>query len=198
VELKGLLGRNGLSVEFNEKDLQNVNDWFVENVETCERNPNRLENFWYSVIHDLSVFIGEMIISRHPDLRWEFFVGRNKDISYQYPVIMGFDNIPEVKMEMNISVALVTYANRVVRQLPVPSDYFVSLVDQATKLLQIGRQQQLSERPSLRRGPRQVIRTPARAVWRASLKARASSQGTRPRGALATGPLPEAEFECEG
>ena len=51
---------------------------------------------------------------------------------------MGFDNISKVRMEMNISVALVTFANRLVRQLSVPQDYFVSLVDQAEKLLQIG------------------------------------------------------------
>lgn len=137
-ELKGLLERNGISLGFNEKDLQSVNDWFVENVERCERNPDWLENLWYSVIHDLSVFIGEMIISRHPNLHWDFFVGKKIDISYQRPVIMGFDNIPKVRMEMNISVALVTFATRVVCQLPVPQGYFVSLVEQATKLLQIG------------------------------------------------------------
>lgn len=37
-----------------------------------------------------------------------------------------------------MSVALVSFANRVVRELPVPQDYFVSLADQAAKLLRIG------------------------------------------------------------
>ncbi|MEV8240735.1 hypothetical protein AB0O90_10895 [Microbacterium testaceum] len=137
-ELRGLLERNAVSLGFNEEDLRDVNDWFVRHVERCERNPDRLENLWYSVIHDLSVFVGELIISRHPNLHWEFFAGRKVDISYQHPVIMGFDNISKVRMEMNISVALVTFTNRVVRQLPVPQDYFVSFVDQAEKLLQIG------------------------------------------------------------
>ncbi|WP_153004095.1 hypothetical protein [Microbacterium testaceum] len=140
-ELKGLLKRNGIALDFIEGDLQNVNDWFIQNVERCERDPDKLENLWYSVIQDLSAFMGEMIIYRHPNLHWEFFTGRKIDISYQHPVIMGFDNIPKVRMEMNISAPLVTYATRVVRQLPVRPDHFVAIVDQATKLLQIGQKQ---------------------------------------------------------
>lgn len=50
----------------------------------------------------------------------------------------GFGRIPKVLMAMNMSVALVTFANRVVRQLSVLQEHFVSLVDQAAKLLRIG------------------------------------------------------------
>ncbi len=136
-QLTDLLAKNGVVLSFDSDNLDITNDWFVANVESRESTINRLENIWYSIILDLTVFIGEAIISRHPELHWDLFIWGKKNASYHTPVIMGFENITKVPMDMNLSLALVVYANRVTQKLPVPRHYFVSLVDQATKLLQI-------------------------------------------------------------
>lgn len=137
-QLKALLAQNGLTLSFDDAQLQVANEWFDANLERSEENPEKLRNIWYSVIYDFSIFIGEMIILRHPGLHWEFFVWGKQDISYHSPVIMGFDNIPKRKINMNLSASLVTHAYRITHDMPEPRDHFVSLVRGAEDLLAIG------------------------------------------------------------
>lgn len=138
-QLKALLAQNGLTLAFDDAQLQVANEWFDGNLERSQGNPRKLGNLWYSVIYDFSVFIGEMIISRHLDLHWECFVWGKQDISYHSPVIMGFDNIPKRKINMNLSASLITHAYRITHDMPEPRDHFVSLVRGAEDLLAIGK-----------------------------------------------------------
>lgn len=139
-QLEGLLTQNGLSLPADEASLQVANEWFDANVERSEKNAEKIGNLWYSVIYDFSVFIGEMIIARHPGLHWALFLWGKKDLSYQSPVIMGFDNLANSRVNMNLAAALVTHAHRVAHSLPEDPNYFVALVRGAGDLLAIGRE----------------------------------------------------------
>jgi hypothetical protein len=37
---------------------------------------------WYSVVHDVALFLGDLMIARCPELRWEFFTGGKKNVAY--------------------------------------------------------------------------------------------------------------------
>lgn len=138
-QLKGLLTRNGLYLPTDEASLQVANEWFDANVERSEKNPEQLENLWYSLVHDFSVLIGEIIITRHPGLHWELFLWGKRDLSFQSPVIMGFKNLANPRVNVNLTAALVTHAHRVAHGLPEDPNYFVALVRGAGDLLAIGR-----------------------------------------------------------
>jgi hypothetical protein len=45
---------------------------------------------WYSIAGDIGLFLGDLMIERHPILHWEFFTWGKSSIAYQQPVIMGF------------------------------------------------------------------------------------------------------------
>ena len=40
------------------------------NVEEDPDNAGRLLSDWYSVVNDIALFLGELIIERHPQLHW--------------------------------------------------------------------------------------------------------------------------------
>jgi len=40
------------------------------------------------------MYLGDLIVKRAPGLEWRFFDKGKKDISYQHPILMGFDVPP--------------------------------------------------------------------------------------------------------
>jgi hypothetical protein len=69
---------------------------------------------WYSVVNDVALFLGDVILERCPGLRWEFFTGGKKDVAYQRHVIMGFSRVPNSKFNVDIDRNVATYAHRIV------------------------------------------------------------------------------------
>ena len=88
--LRRLLKANGEDLGVEDAAIQDLNDWFHANVEAGPHQPGSLLPAWYSVVHDVAVFLGEVMIGRHPNLRWEFFTWGKTDVAYQRHVIMGF------------------------------------------------------------------------------------------------------------
>lgn len=89
-ELRKLVAASGVELGTSDPAIQDLNDWFYANVEPDPERPGRLLPEWYSVVVDISLFLGEVMIERHPHLHWAFFTWGKKDVAYQYPVIMGF------------------------------------------------------------------------------------------------------------
>lgn len=71
--LRQLLTANGVELNSTDAAVQDLNDWFYANVEPDPKNRGRLLPDWYSVVNDIALFLGEVMIERHPNLRWEFF-----------------------------------------------------------------------------------------------------------------------------
>src|SRR5207302_457887 len=70
--LRRLLKANAVRLDGTDAAIQDLNDWFYVNVEPDPRNPGRLLPDWYSVVSDIGLFLGDVLIERHPNLRWEF------------------------------------------------------------------------------------------------------------------------------
>jgi hypothetical protein len=113
--LRRLLKANGIELGSGDAAIQDLNDWFQTNVEPDPEHPGRLLPEWYSIVHDIALFLGDVLIERYPNLRWEFFTWGKKNVSYQQHVIMGFSTEdPKFKTNIDIEGQLAGYAHRIV------------------------------------------------------------------------------------
>jgi hypothetical protein len=115
IEMLGrLLAANGVELSGTDAGIQDLNDWFVANVEADPDNPGRLLPDWSSVVNDVALFLGDVIIQRCPDLRWEFYTGGKKNVSYQRHVIMGFSQVSNPKVNLDIDRRLAAYGHQII------------------------------------------------------------------------------------
>ena len=69
--LRRLLASNGPALGDDEASVQALNDWYVAHVEPDPQLPQGwLGPPWFSVSYDIAMFLGEVILARHPSLRW--------------------------------------------------------------------------------------------------------------------------------
>jgi len=114
--LRELLMTNGVQLTTSDAGIQDLNDWFVANVQPDPVKAGRLTPEWYSVVHDVALFLGDVMIERCPELRWEFYTWGKKNVAYQQHVIMGFTQVSKLNQHDNINVnqAVATYGHRLV------------------------------------------------------------------------------------
>ena len=112
--LRSLLKSNGVELAPGADAIQNLNDWFRHNVEHDPARADGLLPEWYSVSFDIALFLGEVLIDRHPNLHWEFFTWGKKNVSYQRPVIMGFRSVPNPKYNIDFWRQAVVYGQSIV------------------------------------------------------------------------------------
>lgn len=116
IELLGrLLKANGVELGTDVAAIQDLNDWFFARVEADPEQPGRLRPEWYSVARDVALFLGEVMIERHPNLRWEFFTWGKTNVSFQRHVIMGFST-EDRKFHTNIDIddMVAAYAHQII------------------------------------------------------------------------------------
>lgn len=89
VALRNLLEPVGNSLDGSDRDVQLLNDWFVEAMSPLS-GTDTPDGVSLSVCEDVALYLGDLMISRHPELHWEFFTWGKKNVSYQCHVIMGF------------------------------------------------------------------------------------------------------------
>jgi hypothetical protein len=112
--LRRLLRADGIELAGTDSAIQNLNDWFRASVEADPDQPGRLLPEWYSVVNDIALFLGDVMIERCPGLRWEFYIWGKKNVSYQRHVIMGFSQVPNPKYNLDFDAAVAAYAHCIV------------------------------------------------------------------------------------
>lgn len=119
--LSRLVATDGIQLSMDDLAVQRLNDWFVANLEMDESVPGRPAPRWFAVAHDVALFLGEVMISRHPHLRWEFFVWGQKNVSYHRHVIMGLaTENPRFRTNIDIDLMVSGYAHRVLNARGTP------------------------------------------------------------------------------
>jgi len=112
-ELSAFLATQDVVLTTDDEGIETLDSWFVENVELSSDNRERLQNVWYAIAVDIGLFMGDLIISQCSHLRWEFFIWGKRNVSYQRPVIMGFQEVKHPKYNVDIILALSAYGLRV-------------------------------------------------------------------------------------
>lgn len=98
--LRQLLADNSLTLGESDEAIQGLNDWVRNNVCADPENPSQVMPEWLSVVTDIALFLGEVMIARNPGLYWTFCDRPKRNISYQYPVVMGFQTpVPGLSMD---------------------------------------------------------------------------------------------------
>jgi hypothetical protein len=112
--LRRLLAANGVELATTDAGIQQLNDWFVANIQPDPARPGRPAPEWYAVILDSALFLGEVIIARCPGVQWTFFTRGKKNVCYQRPVLLGFADYPTIPLDIWRQVS--EYANRLVAE----------------------------------------------------------------------------------
>ncbi|GAA2887549.1 hypothetical protein Acy02nite_82490 [Actinoplanes cyaneus] len=122
-----LLAANGVTLDDSDDGIQRLDDWFRDNVEGNAR-VDRLENIWYAVVNDISLFLGDTMIKRSPNLRWEFFTKGKRDVGYQRHVILGYTKVADPYYYVDIDMVVATYGVRIVANMETRPDMFVAVL----------------------------------------------------------------------
>src|SRR5260370_21083178 len=90
--------------------------------------PSRLRQIWCSVVNNIALFLGDVIVERAPNLKWIFFTFGKRNLAYQTHVIMGF---PLANSEYNVDVdrKVAIQGHRVVASKSNREDYLVCFVE---------------------------------------------------------------------
>jgi len=124
--LSQLLKVNGVELGRSDAAIQVLNDWFFENVEADPEQPGWLVPEWYSVVHDVALFLGDVMIERHPNLHWEFFTWGKTNVAFQWHVIMGFSTEdPKFHTNIDIERMVASYAHRIIESRGSNASYGV-------------------------------------------------------------------------
>lgn len=110
-----LLKANGVDLGSSDAAVQDLNDWFLAHVDAAPGQPGRLLPDWYSVVHDVALFLGDAMIERHPNLRWEFFTWGKSNVAFQRHVVMGLGaEDPRFHTNIDIDRMVAAYAYRII------------------------------------------------------------------------------------
>ncbi len=100
--------------------FDDVDRWFVANVERSADEPDRPRPLWYMVMNDYGLLLGEELIRRHPTLHWLLFVADPKGAYYQRTVVGGFQHVRNKDFHVDFTMQLVVVASRAVEGQTVP------------------------------------------------------------------------------
>lgn len=110
-----LLGANGIDLGTDDASVQALNDWFFDHVEADPDVPGTLGDPWYSVAFDIAMYLGDVMVERHPNLRWEFFIWGKRNVAYQSPVIMGFGTEdPKLRTNLDLIDMVTAYGVQII------------------------------------------------------------------------------------
>lgn len=145
--LGNLVQANGYPFGSEDSQLQAVNDFFRLNVEAGDGLQGYPAPEWGSVAYDIGLHLGEVLINRFPNLRWELDTTK-RSTSVNQPVLVGFSkahprfNLPvfdrfisygyQVLREVSERAALDVTGSQV-RSAPIDKSLLLRLVETATQ-----------------------------------------------------------------
>ena len=105
-QLVKLANRNGTHLDTSDEGVQRLNDLLYGDINDDLAGHGELDANWLCVANDSGLFLGDVLISRNPNLYWEFFVWGKKDAAYQRPVVMGFEESVDPKFNVDFPLRI--------------------------------------------------------------------------------------------
>lgn len=142
--LRRLVRGEGIELDESLPSIQQLNDWFRNNVEREAELSAVPGGPWRQVVDDVALFLGDVVIGRNSGVDWALWTRRpTQDIGYHRPVLVGFD-VPHTESYCVYIYFLVSsYAIQVLqaRILSSRRERFVELVTEIGTLPPCPRQQ---------------------------------------------------------
>lgn len=91
--LAALTRVNGFELGYAPSDIEHLSQWLIHSVEEARYNVFR--SAWESVIYDIAIFLGHILIERVPHLHWTVSTKGNRRATphFQETVLGGFENL---------------------------------------------------------------------------------------------------------
>lgn len=128
-ELKCLVERQGVVLDFSEESLVDLHKWFCTLVVMeseaggSEPTPELL-----SICNDIGMYISEIAIKKFPNIHWAFHTFGKKSLHYQRSVLMGF-NVKNKNYSVDVDLILCGYAFRILKGNPPSENMFLAILD---------------------------------------------------------------------
>lgn len=133
-QLRWLVSRSGIELpeprDAMDGHLQALSRWFFQNLERDRSAPTRLASAWYSIVSDIGLYVGEVILARGEDLEWRMFTGDRRSDSYQELVIMNFP-VANKRYYVNPGFVVADWASAHLSGSFVPDEPIVEMVRHA-------------------------------------------------------------------
>jgi hypothetical protein len=125
VLLADLVGHDGVTLDGSDESVQALNDWFIAHAEEDEVRRGFISGRWVSVAIDIALYLGETLIVRHPNLRWDFYTwGGKRADGYHQAVIMGFSTEdPKFHTNLALEAIVVGSGNAIVLGEPARNQF---------------------------------------------------------------------------
>jgi len=122
--LRALLAAYDIRLDGSDESIRRMNQWFVRRIEG-DREVRRLDPSWYSVVNDVALYLGQLLISRTRSLRWLFDVENG---GLQYPAAGLVDRGARTYVHPGLIIAFPIGADRLYR---LPLDELIASYGQA-------------------------------------------------------------------
>jgi hypothetical protein len=76
---------------------------------------------------DVSLWLGERIISRAPHLRWELYVGVKKSTGYQRAVLVGFMGVDDARYYVDVAHFVSSWCELCARRRMARADFLATI-----------------------------------------------------------------------
>jgi hypothetical protein len=111
--LAALAAQSGLDLDGTGDSVVPLNDWFRDNVGPRPDGED-VDPMWLGIAVDSHVYLGDVLIARHPNLRWAFETSSRRHLYYQHSVITGFRTPGITGTSANFEESLVLWARELV------------------------------------------------------------------------------------
>ena len=129
-ELAALAQRNGtIDIAVDDAPLA-VGTWLVPALAAAGPGATSIVQ-WTSVIGDVALWLGDRMIARAPQLRWELFTSHKKATGYQRPVLVGFSRVDAEHYYVDIGHLVAAWADLAARRRAARAD-FLSVIEITT------------------------------------------------------------------
>jgi hypothetical protein len=116
-------GYESWRADYRPESLSPLGDWFSAQVQTRQRTPEEIEekrthskfpfdvppvdltNRTFSLAMDIGMYLSEVFLKNHSDLRWSQPLGSKNHIDYGQPVLEPFDSSPFNPVSMMVTLA---------------------------------------------------------------------------------------------
>ena len=89
--LRRLAAAHGVRVDEDDDSVQALNDWVTAEVAPdLEVPPGQMLPKWYSLAYDVGTFLGDVMIRRRPNLRWELGPSDTRNAECHRLLVKGF------------------------------------------------------------------------------------------------------------
>lgn len=90
-ELRRLVNEDGADFDSSDAGVQQLEDWIRGSIARELDRAEVMDPTWYAVGLDVGLFLGDLLISRRPELDWKLSTaGGRSSVFFHWPVIAGF------------------------------------------------------------------------------------------------------------